>query len=50
MDVDLKTNHERKELFELLDSFGFKVFKIGKELKRIKMINEGVKEIFAIKI
>lgn len=40
MDVDVSSNVERKELFELLDSCGFNIYRIGKELKLIKRANE----------
>lgn len=40
MDVDVISNVERKELFELLDSCGFGIYRIGRELKPISKANE----------
>ena len=36
MDVDVYLNSERKELFDLLKSCGFEIYRIGKELDPIK--------------
>lgn len=40
MDVDVVSNAERKELFELLKSCGFEIYRIGRALKPIKKANE----------
>ena len=40
MDVDVFSNVEREELFELLNSCGFKIYRIGKELKPIEKADE----------
>jgi len=40
MDVDVFSNEERKELFELLKSYGFAIYRIGRELIPITMANQ----------
>lgn len=36
MDVDVECNVERTELYDLLTSFGYEIYRIGKQLVRIK--------------
>ena len=50
MDVDVKGEEERQQLFDLLTSYGFKISKIGKKLEPIERIDETIKEIYAEKI
>jgi len=40
MDVDVFSNAERKELFNLLNYCGFEIYRIGRELKPINKANE----------
>jgi len=40
MDVDVFSNAEREELFEILNSCGFKVHRIGRELKPLRTADE----------
>ena len=40
MDVDVTSNAERKELFELLESYGYEIYRLGREVKPIKKANE----------
>lgn len=40
MDIDVESNAERKELYKLLDSFGYEVYRIGKKLTRIRSADE----------
>lgn len=40
MDVDVFSNVEREELFEILNSCGFKIYRIGRELKPIEKADE----------
>jgi FkbM family methyltransferase len=40
MDVDVESNAERTELFELLDSFSYEMYRIGKRLTRIRSADE----------
>jgi FkbM family methyltransferase len=40
MDVDVVSNMERSELFELLTSFGYEIYRVGKQLTRIKSADE----------
>lgn len=49
MDVDVKTTEEKSDLFNFLESCGFKIFRIGKELTPIERIDEKTKEIYATK-
>jgi len=49
MDVDVKSVEKRNKLFDFLESCGFKIFSIGKELTPIKKIDERIKDIYAIK-
>ena len=49
MDVDIKSLTERKQLFDFLESRGFKIFGIGKELTPIEKIDARTKDIYAMK-
>jgi len=49
MDIDLKDDGQRHELFDFLRQCGFKVFKIGKVLRPIQSINGAVRDIYAAK-
>ncbi len=40
MDVDVCTDGERRELFELLCSYGYTIYRNGKELRRIERADE----------
>jgi FkbM family methyltransferase len=40
MDVDVQSNAERMELYRLLDSFGYEIYRIGKQLTRIKSADD----------
>jgi FkbM family methyltransferase len=40
MDVDVESNAERTELYRLLDSFGYEMYRIGKQITRIKSADE----------
>jgi FkbM family methyltransferase len=40
MDVDVGSNEERIELYRLLDSFGYEMYRIGKQPTRIKSVEE----------
>jgi len=50
MDVDVKSLGERNQLFDFLESCGFKIFRIGKELTPIEKIDEKIKDIYAMKL
>ena len=50
MDVDVKGEEERQQLFDLLTSCGFQISKIGKRLEPIRRIDETIKDIYAEKI
>jgi len=50
MDIDVKSEDEKQQLFKFLISCGFKIYSIGKELKLIKKIEElKGKDIYATK-
>jgi len=40
MDVDVSSNAERIELYRLLDSLGYEIYRIGKKLTRIEITEE----------
>jgi hypothetical protein len=40
MDVDVESNAERIELYQLLASFGYEMYRIGKQLTRIRSADE----------
>ncbi len=50
MDIDVRSGKEEKQLFKLLDSYGFKIYSIGRELKLVKKVNGAIKEIYATKV
>jgi hypothetical protein len=49
MDVDVKSLEERNQVFDFLGSYGFKMFRISKELTPIEKIDERTKDIYAMK-
>jgi len=50
MDIDVGSKNERQQVFKFLISCGFKIYSIGKELKRIEKIDElKSKDIYATK-
>ena len=49
MDVDVQSESDKRQLFNLLSSWGFVIYKIGKHLKRIEKIDETVTDIYATK-
>lgn len=50
MDIDVRNSQKKNRLFTLLESHGFKIFRIGKELIPIEKIDERTKDIFAAKL
>ncbi len=49
MDVDVQSKSEKGQLFNLLRSWGFVIYKIEKQLRRIEEIDETVTDIYATK-
>jgi FkbM family methyltransferase len=49
LNIDVREERERNQLFNLLDSLGFKIYRIGKKLKKIDKIDDNCKDIYAIK-
>jgi len=49
MEVDVKSLEEGNQLFNFLESCGFRIFRVGKELAPIEKIDEKTKEIYAMK-
>lgn len=50
IDVDVESLDERIRLFNFLESRGFRIFRIGKELTPIDKIDEKTKGIYAMKL
>lgn len=49
MDIDVESDEEKKQLFDILNFCGFKIYNIGKQIKLINKINEAEKDIYATK-
>lgn len=49
IDVDVESSEKRKQLFDFLESYGFRIFEIGRELTLIEKIDERTKDIYAVK-
>lgn len=49
MDVHVQSSEEKNQLFDFLESCGFKIFAIGRELSPIEKTDEKTKDIYAMK-
>lgn len=49
VDLDRISKEDKKQLIDMLISFGFKIYRIGRELEPVKEINDKTEEIYATK-
>ena len=49
IEIDVERDEDRKLLFDMLQSCGLKLYKIGKALSSVERLDSSIKDIYAAK-